>query len=63
MKLRIVFQNIVGFLQDKETEMKLEAMRCMVSERDIDILRFMESNTGWDLLPDTQQLSKCTRGW
>jgi len=30
---------------------------------DINILGFMEANTCWDLLTESQQLSKQTRGW
>jgi len=61
--LRIVFQNIGGLLQNEEMKMKLEAMRHLVSERDIDTLGFTESNTWWDLFPESQQLSQQTRGW
>jgi len=63
MTLWIAFQNIGGFLQEEEMEMKLEAMWCFMSKREIDIMRFTEANTCWDLLPKSQCLSKQTRGW
>ncbi len=61
--VRIAFQNIGGFLQEEEREIKLEGLRHMVTERQIDILGFTEPNTCWDLLPDTLRPAKYTRGW
>jgi len=44
-------------------ELKLESLRRLTMEQNIDILGFTESNTCWDLIPDNQRLPQRTRGW
>jgi len=52
--VRVLFQNVGGFQQDEEMEVKLEALRCLMLDRDVDIFGFTESNTCWDVLPEEQ---------
>jgi len=61
--VRIAFQNIGGFLQEEEREIKLESLWQTVIECQINILGFTEPNTCWDLLPDAMWLAKYTHGW
>jgi len=63
MTLRLAFQNVGGFLQDKEMAVKMEIVWWTVMDREIDILGFTESNTCWDLLPDNLRLATHMRGW
>jgi len=44
-------------------EVKLEALRRFVTERQIDIFGFSESNTCWDVLEESQCFARQTRGW
>jgi len=61
--LRIAFQNIGGFQQDEEMALKLEALRRFIMEKDVDIFSFTEANTCWDIVPETHQPVRRTRGW
>jgi len=45
MTLRLAFQNVGGFLKDKEMAFKLEILHWMVIEREIDIFGFTEAGT------------------
>jgi len=63
MTLQIAFQNIGGFLKEEEMDIKLEALCHFVTDQNIDVLGLMESNTCWDVLPNTQQLAARTWGW
>jgi len=61
--VQVLFQNVSGFLVDKEMEVKLEALQRTMMDCIIDIFGFTESNTSWGVLPDDQRLAKQTRGW
>jgi len=61
--IRIAFQNVGGFAQADEMDVKLEALRRFVTERQIDIFGFSESNTCWDVLDESKRLARRTRGW
>jgi len=61
--LRILFQNVGGFSKDDDMGLKLEALRRTMTERQIDIFGFTESNTCWDVVPELQRLARRTRGW
>jgi len=63
MTVRVLFQNVGGFSSDKEMEVKMEVLRRVVTDWDINIFGFTESYTSWDLLLDSQCLAKQTRGW
>jgi len=52
LTLRIAFQNIGGFLKDDEMDIKFEAVRRFVTDHNIDIFGFTETNTCWDVLDD-----------
>jgi len=55
--IRIAFQNVSGFAQAEDMDVKLEALRRFVTERQIDIFGFSESNTCWDVLEELQMVS------
>jgi len=56
--------HVGSFSSEEEMEVKIEALRRVVMDCDINIFRFTESNTSWDLLPDSQHPAKQkTRGW
>jgi len=61
--LRIMFQNIGGFLQDEEMRIKLVALHRTMVDRQIDIFGFTEANTCWDVVPENQRLTRYTRRW
>jgi len=63
LTLRIAFQNIGGFLKDDEMDIKFEAVRRFVTDHNIDIFGFTETNTCWDVLDDAQRPATHTRGW
>jgi len=50
----IAFQNVGGFAQAEDMDVKLEALRRFVTKRQIDIFGFSESNTCWDVLDESQ---------
>jgi len=50
----IAFQNVGGFAQAEDMNVKLEALRRFVTERQIDIFGFSESNTCCDVLDELQ---------
>jgi len=43
--LQIAFQNIGSFLKEEDMEIKFEFLQCFITNRDIDVLGFMEANT------------------
>jgi len=47
--LWVVFQNIGGFLKDKDMDVKLETLQCFITEKEIDIFGFTEVNKSGDL--------------
>ena len=61
--LRIVFQNIGGFSKEEEMDLKFEAIRRVINDRNIDIFGFTEANTCWDVVPEEQRPAMRTRGW
>jgi len=61
--IRLVLQNVDGFSQDENMDLKLELLRRFVTDHDIDAFGFTEANTCWDMLPPQQQLQARTRGW
>jgi len=61
--IRIAFQNVGGFAQAEDMDVKLEALWRFVTEQQINILGFSESNTCWDVLEELQRLARQTRGW
>ncbi len=61
--LRIMFQNVGGFLQDEDMRIKLVALRQTMVDRQIDIFGFTEANTCWDVVPENQRLACYTRRW
>jgi len=61
--IHITFQNVGGFAQAEDMDVKLEALRRFVTKRQIDIFGFSESNTCWDVLDESKRLARRTRGW
>jgi len=59
----IAFQNVDGFAQVDEMEVKLEVLWRFVTKQQIDIFGFSESNTCWDVLDKSKQLARRTHGW
>ncbi len=58
-----MFQNVGSFSKDNDMGLKLEALRRIMTEQQIDIFGFTESNTCWDVVPELQRLARRTRGW
>ncbi len=44
-------------------DIKLEALRQFVTEKEVDIFGFTEANTCWDTLPENLWLAQRMRGW
>jgi len=42
---------------------KFEILQCFVTKKIINVLRFMESNMCWDILPKMQRPAGQTWGW
>jgi len=61
--IRLVLQNVDGFSQDENMDLKLELLHCFVTDHNIDAFGFTEANTCWDMLPPQQWLQASTRGW
>jgi len=61
--LWIAFQNIGGFLKEEEMEIKIESLWCFINDRNINVFRFMEANTCWDVVHEAQQPTIRTQGW
>jgi len=63
MTIHLVLQNVDGFSQDDNMELKMELLWWFVVDHDVDAFGFTEANTCWDFLLPQQWLPKCMHGW
>jgi len=61
--IRVVLQNVDGFSQDDNMDLKTELLRQFVTDQEVDVFGFTKANTCWDLLPPKHRLPERTHGW
>jgi len=61
--IQICFQNVRGLILESDGDLKLQVLLQFIQQHQVDAFSFVEHNICWDLLPETQQVAKRTRGW